>query len=185
MAKRRIEYLPLDEIEPHPQNPRAHESLGDVEASVDLLGYIEPMIRDDRTGKLVAGHGRTLVLIALRDAGEDPPDGVVLDKAGRWLVPVNTGWRSADDDMATVARISLNRTAETGGWNDRLLFEQLDQLSRTLSPEGLRATGYDPAAMQALRELVEGLDLDPPGEFPEPNLDTDHECPKCGYRWAE
>jgi hypothetical protein len=153
VTERRIEYLPLDEVNPHPRNPRTHESLADVEASVGLDGFIEPIVRDERTQLLVAGHGRTLVLTAKRDAGEDPPDGVVLDARGRWLVPVVVGWASADDAAATRARISLNRTAETGGWDDALLLEQLDELART--PTGLEGSGFTDEAMASLRRLIE------------------------------
>lgn len=153
MAKRRIEYLPLDEIQPHPSNPRTHESLADVADSVDELGYIEPIVRDERTGKLVAGHGRLQVLEAQRDTGQDPPDGIVVGKDGRWQVPVVVGWSSADDAAATRARITLNRTAEVGGWDDGMLLAQLDELANT--PIGLKAVGFTEEAHASLRRLIE------------------------------
>lgn len=180
MADRRIEYLPLDEIRLDPRNPRAHKSLPDVRDSVDRLGFIESIVRDDRTGQLVAGHGRVEVLTAMQASGAAPPDGVITQD-GTWLVPVTTGWASSNDDDAMVAVITLNRTSETGGWDEAATLAILDELDKAAA--GLLGSGFDAVAHEALRRIVEAAQ--PPVDFPEPNLDTNHECPKCGYAWSE
>jgi len=152
MAGREIEYLPLDEIRPDPRNPRRHESLPDVRASVDRLGFIEPIVRDERTGQLVAGHGRVEVLTAMRESGAAAPDGVtVLD--GTWLVPVVVGWASRDDEDAATAVITLNRTSETSGWDEHGLLALLEELDQ--AEAGLRGSGFTEEAVAALRRFVE------------------------------
>lgn len=113
---RRIEYVPLDEIRPANSNPRRHRIDG-IKSSIGRFGFATPALRDERTGRLVAGHGRTIALAAMRDAGEDPPAGVRLDD-GRWLVPVICGWASRSDAEADAYLVADNRHTELGTWDD-------------------------------------------------------------------
>lgn len=71
-ASRRLEYVPLDELKPAERNPKRHA--GDaIQASIGKFGYVEPIVLDERTGRLVAGHGRLEALLAERDSGKPPP----------------------------------------------------------------------------------------------------------------
>lgn len=181
-ARRAVSYMPLGVLEKagDPVNPRAHNSLGDVRESIGELGFIDLVVTDSRTGMLVAGHGRVKALTEMRREGVDPPDGVDVGEDGEWMVPVVTGWASEDDDAARRALVVLNRTPETGGWDDEKLLEVLEELSRT---NGLVATGFSVADVDAL--IKELADAEPPDEFPVPSTEFTHECPKCGYRWSQ
>jgi ParB-like chromosome segregation protein Spo0J len=55
-ARRRLELVPLSAITGADKNPKRHasEQLG---TSIDRFGYVEPVVIDERTGRLVAGHG--------------------------------------------------------------------------------------------------------------------------------
>jgi hypothetical protein len=45
--------------------------------------------------------------------------------------------------------------------------------------------GFDPDALADLLDLPQE-DVAPPDDFKEvdENIETEHECPKCGYKWS-
>lgn len=162
MPSRTIDYLPLDEIERATVNPKGHDKVG-ISASVERFGVVEILVVDERTGRLVSGHGRLDALLAAHAEGTPPPDGVEVDEAGRWLAPVVRGWASADDDEASAALVAVNRLVEKGGWADP------DELIGILA--GLRdrerldvAVGYDNDDLDA---LIASLAESAPAPVPE------------------
>lgn len=154
---RRLEYQDLDSITPAPNNPKEHRVDG-VRASIDRFGYVAPMIVDDRTGRLVVGHGRLESLKARRNAGETPPEGVRTDETGRWLVPIIHGWSSRSDADAAAYLVLDNRQSELGGWDHQALADLLDEIG---DPDLVELTGWDPADLEEL--LDQDDDSLPPG----------------------
>jgi hypothetical protein len=151
MPRLTIKYVPLDDIIPAERNPKGHDVDG-IRGSMSHFGYMEPVLRDERTGRLVGGHGRVETLAAMRDAGESPPEGVQL-RNGRWLVPVTSGWSSRSDADAAAALVALNRYVERGGWEHDGLVELLSELD-----EELRAiAGYSDGQYAALIALDQPL----------------------------
>ena len=55
----RIEYAPLADLiaAKHKRNPKDHD-IGAISRSVNRFGFTAPVIIDERTGYLAAGHGR-------------------------------------------------------------------------------------------------------------------------------
>lgn len=153
MSARQIRYVPLDDLAPADRNAKLHDG-PTIAASIGRFGFVDVPVMDERTAKLVAGHGRREDLLARRARGEDPPDGVRVTK-GEWLVPVVCGWSSVDDNEALAVGIALNRTVEAGGWNLADLGSILEDLAST--DQGLEGLGYDDAD---LAELLARLDLD-------------------------
>jgi len=156
---RAVTYVPLDDIRPADRNPKAHDHRV-LRSSFERFGFVEPIIRDDRTGRLVAGHGR---LDELRQArARDPelaPDGVSVDDDGIWHVPIITGWASSDDREAQAYVIAANRAVELGGWDDDVLADALIELSE--HDHGLDGTGYSlDEALAKLSEQLGNLDVD-------------------------
>lgn len=152
--RRDLAFVPLATLQADPANPKAH-SLDTIGESVTRFGYIEPIVRDDRTGYLISGHGRTEALrrAEKRDATK-PPEGVTVDEDGVWLVPVVTGWASRNDAEARGALIALNRTGEVGGWDDSSLLDLLERLAD--DPDaGLVGVGYDDDDIDELRARLE------------------------------
>lgn len=147
MTNRRIEYIPLDEVEPATRNPRRH-GIDGIRASIARFGFATPALRDERTGRLVAGHGRTLALAAMRESGEDAPAGVKVDD-GRWLVPVICGWESRSDAEADAYLVADNRHTELAGWDDAGLHALLQSIGE-VDPELVAIAGYDDADLAAL-----------------------------------
>ena len=58
----RIEYLPLSAMVRWPRNPKGHD-LGELHGMIARFGYVMPMLIDEGTGRLVAGHGRLDVCV--------------------------------------------------------------------------------------------------------------------------
>jgi ParB-like chromosome segregation protein Spo0J len=149
---RRIEYRAVRDLQPDDRNPKTHD-LKTLGASVTRFGYIEPVVLDERTGRILAGHGRTETLSALEAQGGEPPEGVVVED-GIWQVPVVVGWASADDNEAAAALIALNRTTEIGGWDDSVL----DLLTSITETElGLDGIGFTEADVDRMLRLQEAL----------------------------
>lgn len=134
-----IDYLPLDDLKPAPRNPKQHDQAG-ISASLARFGVIEVQVMDERTGRLVSGHGRLDSYRAARDAGDDPPEGVDVNDDGVWLVPVLRGWKSRNRQEADAALVSVNRLIELGGWEDAALAAGLVTVAAT--PSGFVGVGF-------------------------------------------
>lgn len=175
------EYLPLDEVLRAPRNPKNHNAQI-IAASMSRFGIVELPAIDERTGRLVAGHGRLDDWEHRRDAGEDPPEGVTIDADGRWMVPVNRGWKSRSDADAEAYLIVSNRSTELGGWDDAALGPVLEDLR---AADLLEFTGFDETDIE--KRAKSQLEGDNPEDFPSfapETISTEHQCPACGYRWS-
>lgn len=150
---RRLEYVPLDDIVAADRNPKAHDPAL-IAASIGRFGFIETPVIDERTGKLVAGHGRTDELRAARERGDAPPEGIATDAEGRWLVPTLRGWSSRDDADALAAGVALNRVGEAGGWDYSELEPMLTDWSAS-GPDALLGLGFDASDLEAIRAQLE------------------------------
>lgn len=138
-TSRRIEHLPLSAIPRAARNPKAH-SLQPIRASIEKFGCTVAGVLDERTGRLVAGHGRLASLTAMQDDGVHPPEGVTAD-GDDWLVPIVRGWSSRSDAEAEAYLVADNRLSEVGGWDDRVLVEVLDEIADD-NPDLLVLAGY-------------------------------------------
>jgi 16S rRNA G966 N2-methylase RsmD len=139
--RRRTEYMPLADVLRAPRNPKRHRA-DLIGASMDRFGVVELPALDERTGRLVAGHGRLEDWQRRQDAGQQPPDGIELTPdGGDWLVPVTRGWASRSDTDAEGYLIVSNRTTELGGYDDDELAGILVDL-RDSDDALLALTGY-------------------------------------------
>lgn len=164
-ADLRIEYVSLEEVTRWPRNPKLHDDAA-IERSLKRHGFVAPLLRDERTGRLVAGHGRLTALESLRDAGEAPPSRVKVDSKGRWLVPVVRGVDFASAAEAEAYLLADNRLVEAGGWDTDLLRE----IVRDLDTEGLEldGLGWSSSAIDSLlAEVVSEAPAGPIGEATE------------------
>jgi hypothetical protein len=193
---RRLDYMPLDDLPEALRNAKVHD-LPQIRRTIARFGYTTPVILDERTGRLVAGHGRRIVLMGMRDDGDTPPNGIELTDDGRWLVPVVRGWTSHSDAEAEALGIADNRLSELGGWEDRLLTEMLEELLDQ-APELLAATGYSTDDVdRMLADFASGHpgsvapaggnpEVEAPGEFKsyDEDIETEWRCPRCSYEWS-
>lgn len=133
----RVEYLPLSSLKPARRNPKRHET-DTVIASMGRFGYVAPMVLDERTGRLVAGHGRLESLKKAKEQGKQPPSRIRIEN-GEWLVPVVRGVSFPDDTEAEAYLLADNQTTILGGWDDA----ELKQIIDSLGAEALEGTGFE------------------------------------------
>lgn len=144
---RRLEYVPLDELVPATRNAKGHDAEA-IAGPIGQFGFMDLPIIDERTGRLVGGHGRREDLLRRRQDGEGPPEGVI-EQDGAWLVPVVRGWASRSDADADAAALALNRAGEKGGWNQAVLDEILGDLARH-DFDLAQVAGWDSAELEAI-----------------------------------
>ena len=162
-AERRVEYMPLQAVEPALRNPKLHAH-HEIRASIGRFGLAEVPLLDERTGHLVAGHGRIDQLSAMRDDGETPPDGVRVDPVtGDWLTPVIRGWSSRSDVEAEAYLVASNNLSTLGGWDQHALTTLLKEIADE-DDSLLALTGWDGDDLADMLKLLEPPDLDELGE---------------------
>lgn len=143
----RLEYVTLEELRRWPRNPKLHDDSA-IERSLSRHGFVAPLVLDERTQKLVAGHGRLTALESLRAAGAPPPTRVRVDGKGRWCVPVVRGVAFGSAEEAEAYLLADNRLVEAGGWDQDLLREIVRDLDQSgMELDGL---GWSDSALDAL-----------------------------------
>jgi hypothetical protein len=194
-GERDIEWIRLDEVVGADTNPREH-NLPALRRAILRFGYGEPAMRDDRTGKLVAGHGRTAALAELV-ADEDVvkmvdkylagavvklPGGIYVDPAGRWapngvrinpgdgvwVVPVYVGWASKSDAEAAAYLANSNRQNELARWDQQGLADLLTSI-KDEDATLMHDAGYEDGDYTDLLRRLEPDDLDDLAEDPDPS----------------
>lgn len=168
---RRLEVMPLRALKPHPRNPKEHDERL-IGASFKRFGFTEALLLDERTGYVLAGHGRLEKLGKMRDAGEPLPTDV--EQLGDdWGVLVNRGWSSTDDEQAEAYLIASNETTIRGGWHEGKLDELLLKITGGgANVEQLVATGYGKSDMERILAKLQP-DEDDDDFVPPPLTPTD------------
>ena len=157
----RIEYVPLEQMQPAVRNPKKHDLPGIV-ASILEHGYADTAILDERTQRFVAGHGRLAGLVHIKANGDPLPKHLAINDDGEWLVPIQRGWASKSDAHAEAFIIAHNRLVEAGGWDNPMLTEMLHDVN-AYDPELFDGIGYTADEMDDLFRTVdpERFDTDP------------------------
>ena len=141
-----IRYEDLDDIVGADNNPKDHD-LGVLYQSMQRFGFTNPIIMNESTGKLLAGHGRLQTLQMMKDNGEDAPKRIDVvkdiedDRIETWYVPVLYGVSIDNVSEAQAYLIADNRLTELGGWKP---MDLMDSLTEIIEETGnLDGTGYD------------------------------------------
>ena len=140
-----IVYRPSGELKPDLCNPRRHSKrqIQQIANSIEAFGFNVPILID-RDGNIIAGHGRWL---ACRVLGWTEVPTLCLDH----LSPA----------QARAFMIADNRLAEIADWDDRLLAQQLRELSVVGLDFGLvELTGFE---MPEIDLRIASLDHPPEG----------------------
>lgn len=142
-----IQYVGLSELQRWPRNPKDHD-LGQIHRSIERFGYVNPVLLDERTEKLVAGHGRLDALQQMKASGKEPPKRIQT-RDGEWYVPVVRGIGFNSDAEAEAYLLADNRLTELGGWQE----EDLADVLADLAAEGemaLEGVGWDESDVDQL-----------------------------------
>lgn len=147
-----VEYVPISTLDVWPGNPKDHD-LGAIGQSIRRFGFVNPIILDAATGRIVAGHGRLKYLLFLAEQGEvceSPPKGIHVHTNGEWLVPaVRIAFRNENEARAYL--LADNRITEVGGWNQAALASMLRDAAEHGTIEG---TGFDYGDLNALLDRL-------------------------------
>src|ERR1700751_3597925 len=122
----KIVYHRIEDLKPNPANPRHHtrQQIRQIAESIKAFGFNAPILTD-RDRNITAGPGRWLACRELRFT-EVPT--LCLDH----LTP----------EQACAFMIADNRLAEIAVWDDRLLAQQLKELTLVGLDFGIEATGF-------------------------------------------
>jgi DNA modification methylase len=174
----RIEYQPIESAKLAKNNPKAHD-LPTIKASIVRWGFSELPVLNERTGRLVAGHGRREALIEIRAGGGEPPGNIRVDESGAWCWPVLRGVTFASQAEADAYLVAVNNTTIRGGWDTA----RLAQLLESVRSKGLELTGTGYTTRELDRMLSKhgtGGEVTEPPEPPEPPKDP---VTKPGDSW--
>ena len=147
-ASRAVVYRGRGELKPDPANPRRHskKQVRQIADSIRVFGFNVPVLID-RDGNVIAGHGR---LLAAEQLGWSEVPTLCLDHLTA--------------AQARAFRIADNKLTENAEWDDRLLAQQLKDLSLIGLDFSLELTGFEMAEID-----MRILSLD---DTPEPAEDT-------------
>jgi ParB-like chromosome segregation protein Spo0J len=129
-----IEYTPVRELRPHPNNARTHskKQIRQIAKSIEKFGFCNPVLVDDAK-QIIAGHGR---VEAAKLLGID-------------AVPT---WRLAhlsDADKRAYV-LADNRLAQAAGWDRELLAIELQGLIEL--DVDIELTGFEMAEIDLILE---------------------------------
>src|SRR6478672_4109229 len=163
-----IIYHRIDELKPDPANPRCHSKrqVQQIGNSISAFGFNVPILID-RDNNVIAGHGR---LLACGELGITEVPTLCLDH----LTPA----------QARAFMIADNRLSEIAAWDDRLLAQQLKDLSLLGLDFNLELTGFEMGEIDLrIASLEEGLDrADDPADAV-PNVPAGPAVSKIGDIW--
>jgi DNA modification methylase len=123
----KIVYRRIDTLKPDPANPRRHtkKQMRQIADSIETFGFNVPLLVDGEL-KVIAGHGR---LLACQELGWSEVPTISLDHLTR--------------AQTQAFMIADNRLSEIASWDDRLLAEQLKDLSLIGLDFSLEVTGFE------------------------------------------
>ena len=156
-------WWPLAEIRDYPRNPRTHPP-AQVELLASLLEKYGPDqdIVVDENGVILKGHGRKLAAT----------------KNGWPSYPVVQRFGLSEAEKIAM-RIEDNQLALLSGWDNELVRGEIAVLQK--SGYELAMLGFGDAQLVSFTTTP-----GPPAAFAEfgDDIATEHECPRCGYRWS-
>ncbi|HLI12750.1 MAG TPA: DNA methyltransferase [Alphaproteobacteria bacterium] len=146
-----VAWRPIEALRVNPRNARTHgeKQITQIAASIRRFGFTLPLLVDE-AGLVIAGHAR---LEAARRLGWHEVPTLAL-----------AGFSEAEKRAYTLAD---NRLAETAGWDERILGEELRFLSEIDLDVEVSITGFETVEIDRLIDGLDG-DLDPAADAPPP-----------------
>ena len=161
------EMVGIEKLVPNPRNPNQHppHQIALLAKVIVFQGWRAPIVVSNRSGFIVAGHGRYEAAKAL----------------GLSQVPVDRqDFKTEADEWAHL--LADNRLAALAEADEAGLRTLLGELKA--ADFAMDLTGFDASSLDGLFSIPG--DPEAPDEFPkaDENLATEFKCPKCGYAWS-
>ena len=166
-SAQQVEQIPVSDLIPYARNARTHseQQVAQIAGSIQEFGFCNPVLIDGQNS-IIAGHGRVLA-------------------AGRLKLETVPCIRLThlSDAQRRAYILADNRIALNSGWDTEMLANELSDLHADDLDLGL--LGFDALELEKLLHMEAGPQ-EPPQDFKEvdENIETEHECPKCGYKWS-
>jgi ParB-like chromosome segregation protein Spo0J len=162
----------VDELVPYANNARTHSEaqVAQIAASIAEFGFNAPVLIDGANG-IIAGHGRVMAA----------------KKLGLVQVPVIELSHMTEAQKRAYI-IADNKIALNAGWDEEKLAAEIAALSDVgvINIETLGFSEDEVASLLAGHGDDAPTAKKPPAQFPsyDEKIQTEHQCPKCGYRWS-
>lgn len=161
MRSPEIREMKLEDLKPSDYNPRKKLQPGDPEfeklkRSLQDFGYVDPIVWNRKTKRVVGGHQR---LEVMKELGVETCKVIAVD---------------LPDDREKALNIALNKIQ--GEWDMPLLKELILELTEKQVDVSL--SGFDPVEVEAL-----ALKENPFPAAVDPEHSDEKECPACGFRF--
>ena len=173
-------------LKANPANPRQPWAAGQAVTfaeSLTVFGDLSGVVENHRTGRLVGGHKRTdqfekdsTAEIVVTDRLEAPDSAGTLAFGHVVSGGTRYAYRLVDwpEDKEAAANVAANK------WGAEFDFKALEQMMPTMG-DFADLSGFSDEELGKLFKPTE-----PPADFKEvdENIETEHQCPKCGYRFS-
>lgn len=158
----KVDLVDIEKIIPYARNPRKNVvAIDKVAASLREFGFRQPIVVDSNF-TVIAGHTRLLAA----------------KKLGLTEVPVHIA-EGLTETQIKAYRIADNRIGSEASWDADLLKLEMTDLHNFGMDVAL--TGFDAGELEKIMyDQLNPEQFDSYGE----DIETDHECPKCGYKWS-
>ncbi len=129
-----IEHVPVADLKPYSANARVHSprQVAEIAASISEFGFNNPVLVD-RTGTIIAGHGRV----------------AAAKKLGLEVVPV-IRLEHLTDAQKRAYILADNKLAEKAGWDREILAIELQHLTSLEIDFDVTVTGFEMAEIDVL-----------------------------------
>lgn len=166
--------LNIDELIPYENNAKEHprEQIEQIKLSIQDFGNNDPVAIDENN-VIIEGHGR---YEALKELGYEKVECIRLSHL--------------TEEQKKAYRLIHNKLTMNSDWDFSKLEEELNELSglefdmslfnfdMSFSEEVKSESESDEDYQEQQEEVPESFD-----EYDE-DLETKHQCPKCGYEWS-
>ncbi len=128
MAIKDYKNVEIDDLNPHPRNPRTHseKQILQISRSIEEFGFVNPVLIDAQKN-IIAGHGRVLAA----------------KKLGITHVPYNEVPPDLTSAQLKAYVIADNKIAENAGWDQELLTLELQEIQSLDLEFDLSLTGFE------------------------------------------
>lgn len=155
-----IRKIPIEELAPALYNPRLELQPGNpayekLKRSIETFGYVEPIIFNEQTGRVVGGHQR---LNVLRDLGETMADCVVVDlcEADEKALNVALNKISGEWDMPKLK--DLLEDIDNGAYDITLTGFDMDEIEKLMTQFAPDSEDIDSAKDSTLSGIFLSID---------------------------
>jgi len=160
----KIVYKKISDLKEWDRNPKNH-NIPALKSSIERFGFRSPIIIQKGTGRIIAGHGRVRSLTAMGTTEEVPC----------------VEWDVKNEAEMEAYGVIDNTLTMFPGMDDLKLSIILQDIKIEIPDINFDMFGFDEIDLKSL--LGESQEVEIKEQEFDENMETNHECPSCGYKW--